>query len=570
MYTAPSVHSANLLSGSLADALIKFENTSHFTAKQRQDFVGAIRSTCKLLGREPASVPASIEGIQALLQQVPDAVRTRSRKTVANLKSRLKAGLFQSATAAPMVPRGSPLTGSWAALYARLPDARFRNGLSRIMRIACHQGVRPDQISDEFVATVVDAYRQGKWGGNVQRYHRSVVTLWNEAVSSVADWPQCPLTLIAGSERPKHLPLSDFPTSFVDELEAYLRWLSGADLFADPAPPTACKPTTINLRRASLRLAASTLAEAWGDVIKVSSLRVLVVPDNVKTILNAYRVRAGNRNTAFVSNMAVTLLSVARHWLKLEPESEQMRALKGITSKVSKLPSGLTVKNQHVLRQLQDPAVQARLLKVPSILADQARNARLSLARRVQRFQIALAIELLLVAPIRLQNLSSLQFNKQLIWPTGPDGSLFIVLQDEETKNAQPLEYEVSPTAKILLHEYRDRYRVLLKPGPSSWLFIRAGGLPMTSAALRDGITKAIRREVGIHMVPHQFRHFAAQTMLAAFPGGYPIVKDLLGHKNLKTTASFYSGRRSREAGKAYDEILRSTRSSEQTNSGDT
>src|SRR5207249_781079 len=162
--------------------------------------------------------------------------------------------------------------------------------------------------------------------------------------------------------------------------------------------------------------------------------------------------RAGNRNTAFVSNMAVTLLSVARHWVKLEPESVQMKALKGITSKVSKLPSGLTVKNQHVLRQLQDPVVQARLLKVPSVLADQARTSRLSLARRVQRFQIALAIELLLVAPIRLQNLSSLQFNKQLIWPTGPDGSLFIVLQDEETKNAQPLEYEVSPTAKALLH----------------------------------------------------------------------------------------------------------------------
>ena len=111
---------------------------------------------------------------------------------------------------------------------------------------------------------------------------------------------------------------------------------------------------------------------------------MLIDPGNVKTILNVYRTRAGHRNTAFVSNMAVTLLSVARHWVKLEPESEQMKALKGITSKVSKLPSGLTAKNQHVLRQLQDPVVQARLLKVPSVLADQARTSRLSLARRVQ------------------------------------------------------------------------------------------------------------------------------------------------------------------------------------------
>lgn len=297
---------------------------------------------------------------------------------------------------------------------------------------------------------------------------------------------------------------------------------------------------------------------------------MLVVPANVKTILSAYRLRAGNRNSAFVRNMAVALLSVARHWLRLAPESEPMRALKGIAAKVSRLPAGLTVRNQQLLRQLRDPAVQARLLEVPAMLAHQARTARLSLARRVQRLQIALAIELLLVAPIRLQNLSSLQFNKQLIWPTGPGGSLFIVLQDEETKNAEPLEYELTPAAKALLEEYRERYRVLLEPGASAWLFIRAGGLPMSAAALRDGITKAIRREVGIHMVPHQFRHFAAQTMLSAFPAGYPIVQDLLGHKNLKTTASFYSRRRSREAGKVYQQILRSTRSSGPAGSADT
>jgi integrase len=237
--------------------------------------------------------------------------------------------------------------------------------------------------------------------------------------------------------------------------------------------------------------------------------------------------------------------------------SDELRQLQNIRQKAGRLPSGLTPKNLRVLRQLDDAEVKASLVALPMRLADQARRQRMSPARRVQRFQIALAIELLLVAPMRLQNLSALRFDRQLSWPAGPGGELYIVLEDDETKNSQPLEYQVPASSKALLEEYRDRYRPILHPGSSPWLFVREGGVQMAAAALRDGITKAIRREIGIDMTPHQFRHFAAQILLTALPGSYPMVMDLLGHKNLKTTTAFYSGRRSRQAGQVYDELLR-------------
>ena len=557
--SSDTASSLSVAPASLADALNRIQRAPKLTAKQKEEFAAAGRTICKLIGREAAAVPASLDGIQSLLDQVPEAVRTRSRKTLANIKSRLKAGLLHLSSARPVVPRGSPLTGDWADLYGRLPDRRLRHGLSRLMRVACHEGLRPDQITDAFVDVLVDSYRSASWAGKPLHFHRTTVKLWNEAVAKIPGWPQRMLTAPA-TRRPTQLPFSAFPPAFVAEVDAYLEWLSGADHFAVSGPANPCKPATIALRRTTLRLAASTLAQATGGPAEMRSLSVLVEPENVKTILNAYRSRAGNCNTTFMRNVAVTLLSLARHRPTLLPTPGQLEKLQAIVRKVSRAPTGLTSKNQNLLRQLQDPTVNKQLVNLPATLAEQARTKRFSPARRVQRFQIAVAIELLLAAPVRLQNLGSLQIDKQLVWPTGPDGSLFIVLQEEETKNAQPLEYKVPPHASALVQEYRNRYRVLLHPGASQWLFVREGGLPMTDAALRDGITKAIRRELGIHMTPHQFRHFAAQSMLSAYPGAYPIVMDLLGHKNLKTTATFYGGRRTREAGEAYYALLSGSR----------
>ena len=542
---------------SLADAVESLRAAAGASPERQREFASAVRSLGKLVGREPQAIPASIESIQRLLDQVPEAVRTRSRKTVANIKSRIKSGLVSLRAGILSVPRGYPLTGEWAQLHGALPDRRLRNGLSRIMRLACYQCLRPDEMSDAFLASVVDAYRVGKWSGNPARYQRTVANLWNEAAATLPGWPQVTLTPPTSLARPKHLPLTAFPASFVADLDAYLAWLSGTDVLAASAPPRVYKPTTVKLRSDSLRLAASTLAEAIGDPESVVSLAALVQPVHVKTILTIYRQRAGNINTAFIHGLAVALVAVARHWVKLDPKSEAMQALKVMAGKASKLPQGLTPKNKKVLRQLEDQVVKQRLIDLPGILAKQARAGRLSPGRRAQKFQIAVAIELLLAVPLRMKNLSTLRFDEQLVWPNGPGGALFIVLADQETKNAEPLEYEVPEHARALLTEYRDRYRVLLQPGSSPWLFIGKEGKPTSDTTLRDGIVKAVRREVGIAMTPHQFRHFAAQVVLDAHPDGYPLAMDLLGHKNLKTTSAFYSGRRSRQAGKVYDEVLR-------------
>jgi integrase len=45
-----------------------------------------------------------------------------------------------------------------------------------------------------------------------------------------------------------------------------------------------------------------------------------------------------------------------------------------------------------------------------------------------------------------------------------------------------------------------------------------------------------------LKLTPHQFRHLAAKIVLDANAGAYELVRQLLGHKNLKTTTNFYAG----------------------------
>jgi integrase len=178
----------------------------------------------------------------------------------------------------------------------------------------------------------------------------------------------------------------------------------------------------------------------------------------------------------------------------------------------------------------------------------------------LQKIQIALAIRLLLSAPIRLKNLAMLELNVSLQWPTGRAGDALIVLRRNETKNELPLEYPLEGPTKDLLHEYLDRYRCHVTLTGREWLFVRHNGKAVPDDALRDGIIKAIDRELGIHMTPHQFRHVAASIYLNAHPGAIGLVRDLLGHRNIKTTSHFYAGMRTREAVREYDRLLASIR----------
>ena len=54
----------------------------------------------------------------------------------------------------------------------------------------------------------------------------------------------------------------------------------------------------------------------------------------------------------------------------------------------------------------------------------------------------------------------------------------------------------------------------------------------------------------------HQFRHLSAKVVLDAEPGNFETVRQLLGHKSLRTTVGAYAGIDSRRAGRHHQRLV--------------
>lgn len=544
---------------SVADILDRLHSDQDLEERRRKALAGALRTLCSALGSETSAVPASLREIDVLLAGVPASKRGRSRKSIDNARSLAKAALLRYSEGPRLPPRGTPLRPEWQALADSLPDLALRNGLSRFMAIASFHAVRPTEVDDTVVDRIVEVVGTVNWGRDVKPFRRQVTKLWNEAAASVPGWPQRRLLEPAFEPVAAHLPITAFPASLQDDLASYLAWAAGADALAEDGPARRLKPSTLRLRREQMRIAASVLAAVLGSASAITSLAVLVTPDHAKRVLTAMLAERPDRKpSAFMRGIGMALLAVARHWVKAaEADIDGLRFLQ---RRMGSTPSELTEKNRALVRRFEDHRLRTALLALPATLRKQAQTRRMSPGRRLQKMQVAVAIELLLVAPMRLQNLADLQLGRQLQWPNGRGGCLFIVLRDDETKNDEPLEYEVPPASRALLEEYVDRYRAHAGANDSQHLFVHQGGKPVSAAALRDRISKSIERELGVEMTPHQFRHLAATMFLDANPGAIGVVRDLLGHKSMKTTTNFYAGRRSRKAGEAWDQFLTTAR----------
>jgi integrase len=111
-----------------------------------------------------------------------------------------------------------------------------------------------------------------------------------------------------------------------------------------------------------------------------------------------------------------------------------------------------------------------------------------------------------------------------------------------------------SHLAKMLI-EYRESLAPAHIGHRPTRLFVHTDGAPKAQSTVAYLIGTYAKRRAGITLTPHQFRHLAAKIMLDANPGNFEGVKQVLGHKNLKTTM-IYAGMNSRRAGRHHQGLI--------------
>jgi integrase len=476
-----------------------------------------------------------------------------SAKSFANIRSDLFAAIVASGLK-PISKKVENLAEPWRALMARLTQKRQRIGLSRLAHYGSAQGLAPNDVNDAVIADFMESVREASLHRKPNELHRKTTVIWNEIASALPELGLCPVSIPSFRSPPRRVDWSLLPKSFHNDLDDCLAWCASTDPFDTDARSRPLAQSTVNLRRNQIRSAVTALIESGLEPAALTSLADLVSVANFKKIAQRRLKMADGGASSFDRGVATTLVQTAREWVKVDAAT--LSELKRLASKLPTARPDLSPKNKRFLRQFDDPLVLQRLRSLPTKLWSQARREQKPNFRTLATAQAALALEILIYLPMRLQNLISLTFETHLFLKDGLGTISTLEIPASEVKNKRPIEFDVPPHIARMLMEYRDQIAPKILGYKPARVFVNPDGTPKTSQTLAWLIRRLSRKRAGIELSPHKFRHLAAKILLDDSPGAFELVKQLLGHENLKTTANFYAGIDTRRAARHHHRLL--------------
>ena len=213
----------------------------------------------------------------------------------------------------------------------------------------------------------------------------------------------------------------------------------------------------------------------------------------------------------------------------------------------------MTAKNRERLRPFDDAETVAAFLSLPKRIHREVEANKRNPLRNAVLAQMAAAIALLQAAPIRLKNLTRLDVEENLI---ARGRKLYLVIGEDETKNREPIDFELPAETVEILSWYVREHRPLLMRVLSTALFPGMAGKAKSPGLLATQISRTVFRYTGLRFNVHLFRHAGGKIFLDAQPGHYEVVRRVLGHRSISTTTSLYTGAETRSAGLHFASVI--------------
>jgi integrase len=454
----------------------------------------------------------------------------------------------------------TPLLPEWKALLDTLPSKYVRK-LSAGMRYLSGKGVTPAAVTVADLLEYCDVIVADRMRRNAEKAADAFIWAWNRTANACPDWPQ--VILPRQDKRDSYsYPLEFFPAPFVADVEAYLGRLTHGILFdegddddIDLGPLRSVRPATVDTRRRQLRAAASCLVHSSVPISDIVSIATLVEVPNTKRILHFLMQRQGGLASSGVAQMGTLLAKVALHWAKVSPEHHAK--LRRLAARVAVQHSGMTAKNRERLRPFDDDNLVVEFVCLPDTIRKKVEGDKRPPRLKARHAQMAAAIAILLVIPLRRTNLAAIDIHRHLV---SNRNGVYLVIPEHETKNREPINFQIPPFALEVIKWYMIEYRPHLFDVESAALFPRRDGQPKSPHTLAVQIKDTVREFLGLEFNIHLFRHAAGKIFLDLNPGNYEVVRQLLRHKSVNTTTSAYSGAETRKAGLLYADVLEGLR----------
>lgn len=542
-----------------ADLLAKLATENDFCPDRLRDMASGLRRVAKALNRPPEDVFCDTRWLQTRISKIEPAQLGLSSKSWQNAISDARAAMARYGIVKGKNNSIQDLSPAWRELWKQVTasgDLGMAAGLRRFVFFLNRVGTAPTDVTNQDALDYKEGIELQEISRSPEVAYRAAVNAWNRASKHLADWPKIVLFL---PNRQKVIQLAEgvLPTSFNVDLDRFLNFLSVEDPFAENAPAKALRPASIrHYHRLILRFAAEAV-NSGTDPLTLVDLAALTEPGLVERTLRHMLQANGQKSSPSICQTTRLVGRVAA-WLN-EPEGNQRQLVK-LAKKVA-VPhyTAMTPKNRSRLRVLQNDTNLLRLLDLPDrLFRDKAPKSK-PYTRALAR-EDALAISILQYCPIRVQNLSQIHLEHNIQRPG--DGRAYLVFEDNEVKNGRPLEFEIPRDVVRMIDTHLQTRCPMLCPPGTPWLFPkRDGSRAIGAAELATRISKRIRKETGLEVNAHLFRHLAVMLHLDSNPGAYEAATRLLGHSHTGRTIRVYSGMETRSATKAFSDLVTAKKS---------
>lgn len=533
----------------LADVIEHIKEDLTLSPARRRDLVSAVLRICELIGADPQVTPASLPYVRPLIKQVRPARHDIRPKTWSNLRAN-----FRAAVVAPLPRQPREPNAEWDTLLRALADPRMRERLSGLRRYCQREDIAPTKVSDAVLCDYEDYLEKNSLGREPHRSARMTGTTWNAAVGTIPGWPQIQLNVpSARKPRRRTPPLTSYPPSLQEEINRCLAPPRPENRFALDGHRKVLRASTVEKIRTYIALALLTLVDAGKPPETMTSLRCLLEPEAFETIIRRY-LKDDDEQTPrpTAHNIASTLIGLADRYLGPDDADRELIAeLRRLRKCLGAKPTGLTNKNRGLVLELSDRRLRGKLYELPDRLAASA--TRTTPTQGYRAMQLAVAIAILLVAPIRISNLAALCFDRHLLRPGGRRSLWLIDIPEDEVKNWVRLVHELPHRVTMLLDRFRRDFRPRIAEPGNPYLFPSRSS-HKSAVVLSQAIKQCITDWVGIQMTAHQFRHLAGLLMYDDLEA----LAQLLGDKSTRTVRNHYSELNTLEIGRRFDAIIQS------------
>ena len=504
--------------------------------RRRLEIARGLRLLGKVLGASMAEIPANPRELYARVRVSTASNNPQVCAAWPKIQPLVRAAMERWGLSSAPGRYGHALAPQWSRLFKYRIPKHLRLGLMRFCRFASARGIKPHSIDDSIFDEFLSELTAEGLIDDPRRLHREACRSWNEAASQLRRWPKIRVTVPDYRNR-YQTPLDAFPASFTNELDSYLARLSDdypmSEIYCAPL-----RPSSIRATKNAIRSHASAMVQYGVRPEDIRSLSDLVSLEAVQRTVRFQFNRQGNQITKQAATIAVVIASLARQWVKVEPhhqkELDQIR--RRLTPRYRYI---IPAKTNKLLRQFDDPNVVKKLLTLPQQVFKLARSTSKAPLAAARLVSTALAIELLLVAPIRLSELAALDIDESFILRRRRYRTL-LVLRRGRSQNIT-LEFPLGGATQLLLAAYLRKYRPLLAEPGCRLLFPAKETGPQLGQAMRNRIVRATEMYAGISTTPGLFRHFAAKHYLDKTPGDFEVVRAILGHQHAKTTELTYA-----------------------------